>query len=450
MLGMRIVGLTIEGFKSFWKNQYIPILPLTILAGANSSGKSSSMQPLLLLKQTLEAPYDPGPLKIDGPIVAFSRTSQMFTNRNGKASAPKLRIGLDYELPKEIQRSIDLTFEQEGGGLLTLAQESIRDIPMQNTNGTVKEIDLAEGEIPLEEIWNNAWLEESLSFFKRQEEAQVETRYDYGNARIIRSSCFLDLELQFFKDGMKRMGFGVPISQQTAPMITNVMHVPGLRDPALSRSYPLMPIGERFPGSMHSYLASIIHNWGSGSDKLNILEQELRSLGLTGKVEVQPIDDTALEVLVGRYVPSSQEALDDLVSIADVGLGLSQIMPVLVALGAAQTNQLVVIEQPELHLHPRCIHRLAEILVGAVNRGVHMVVETHSELLLLGIQTLVAAGELDPKKVSLNWFSLDEEGATRIDRAELANDGSFGDWPIDFLDVAMDARKSYLDATWMT
>ena len=68
MSAEKISGITkiaVKGFKSIAEECEIDIHPLTILAGANSSGKSSIMQPLLMLKQTLEAPYDPGPLLID-------------------------------------------------------------------------------------------------------------------------------------------------------------------------------------------------------------------------------------------------------------------------------------------------------------------------------------------------------------------------------------------------
>ena len=67
-----ITSLSVSGFKSIVDEQTIEIRPLTLLAGANSSGKSSMMQPLLLLKQTLEAPYDPGPLLLNGPNVKFT------------------------------------------------------------------------------------------------------------------------------------------------------------------------------------------------------------------------------------------------------------------------------------------------------------------------------------------------------------------------------------------
>lgn len=57
--GGGITAIAIRGYKSLAEERLIEIRPLTILAGANSSGKSSAMQPLLLLKQTLEATYDP-------------------------------------------------------------------------------------------------------------------------------------------------------------------------------------------------------------------------------------------------------------------------------------------------------------------------------------------------------------------------------------------------------
>lgn len=78
-----ITRIAVEGFKSIAKRQEIEIRPLTILAGANSSGKSSIMQPLLMLKQTLEATYDPGPLKIDGPNVTFTRAKEFLSKIEG-------------------------------------------------------------------------------------------------------------------------------------------------------------------------------------------------------------------------------------------------------------------------------------------------------------------------------------------------------------------------------
>jgi predicted ATPase len=81
-----INSISVAGYKSLAMEQAIEIRPLTILAGANSSGESSIMQPLLLLKRTLEAQYDPGPLLLDGPNVNFTSADQIFSTINGKVS----------------------------------------------------------------------------------------------------------------------------------------------------------------------------------------------------------------------------------------------------------------------------------------------------------------------------------------------------------------------------
>jgi predicted ATPase len=118
-----------------------------------------------------------------------------------------------------------------------------------------------------------------------------------------------------------------------------------------------------------------------------------------------------------------------------------------VALRAARPGQLVYIEQPEIHLHPRAQVAMARLLVNAANRGVRVVAETHSSLLLLAVQTLVAEGVIDPGLVGLNWFLRNEkDGTTRIKTADLDEAGRFGDWPEDFDEVALEAENRYLSA----
>src|ERR1700733_14336205 len=112
-----ITRIAVEGFKSIAKRQEIEIAPLTILAGANSSGKSSIMQPLLMLKQTLEATYDPGPLKIDGPNVTFTRAKEFFSKTEG-VSTSRLRVeiatrelGFDATFDKGLQPGLEVIEE---------------------------------------------------------------------------------------------------------------------------------------------------------------------------------------------------------------------------------------------------------------------------------------------------------------------------------------------------
>src|SRR3989440_8157295 len=84
----------VAGFKSIVDEQRIEIKPLTILAGANSSGKSSIMQPLLLLKQTLSSQYDPGALLLDGPNVKFTEDDQLLSRKGGGKTVNDFHVGI--------------------------------------------------------------------------------------------------------------------------------------------------------------------------------------------------------------------------------------------------------------------------------------------------------------------------------------------------------------------
>ena len=172
------------------------------------------------------------------------------------------------------------------------------------------------------------------------------------------------------------------------------------------------------------------------------LNADLQSTDLALSVLARRINDVAIELLVNSPALQFQY-----INVADVGFGVSQVLPVLVALRAADRGQLVYLEEPEIHLHPRAQTKLAGILAGAAKRGVRVVAETHSTLLLTAIQTLVAKGELSPDLVKLHWFQRDpKSGITKVTSANLDENGAFGDWPEDFDEVALDAEGAYLDA----
>jgi hypothetical protein len=122
-----ITAITVQGYKALQYEERIAIAPLTLLAGANSSGKSSIMQPILLMKQTLEASYDPGALLLNGPNLKFTLAEQLFTHTSGNQSANKeFKVGLEIgeklaitcTFQKTPQKAIDLLgmdYQTEGG-----------------------------------------------------------------------------------------------------------------------------------------------------------------------------------------------------------------------------------------------------------------------------------------------------------------------------------------------
>src|SRR5438477_4643479 len=104
-----ITRISVAGFKSIVEEQSIEVRPLTILAGANSSGKSSIMQPLLLMKQTLEATYDPGALLLDGPNVKFTSTDQVLS-RMGK---DKCKDGFSISIEVEADKTLAIQYNRQ-------------------------------------------------------------------------------------------------------------------------------------------------------------------------------------------------------------------------------------------------------------------------------------------------------------------------------------------------
>ncbi len=134
-------------------------------------------------------------------------------------------------------------------------------------------------------------------------------------------------------------------------------------------------------------------------------------------------------------------------NIADVGFGISQVIPIMMALNYDLRNRLIVVEQPEIHLHPKAQTGLADILIktsdfsdqdgskASFQRSILRVVETHSEHLVHGIQILVANREISREDVAIYHVSKDQKGETTAKLMELDEKGCLMEkWPEGFFD----------------
>lgn len=423
-------GIAVRGFKSIRDEQRIEIRPLTILAGANSSGKSSIMQPLLLLKQTLEAPGDPGALLLDGSNVRFTSAEQLLSKTTGTERAPAFAIRLDLSTGE----SLETIFRAERGKGF--------DIERMMFHSDKEHLEITMGMTH----------EEILGLLPAQIRDIAESFTSGGKKpqrwSVYRDRCFLAFDLTEPEQGGRGGLFGllgISPSGLFVSHIQAVMHLPGLRGNP-RRTYAKTAAGPHFPGTFEAYVASIISRWqAEESGKLATLGRRLEDLGLSWKVTARPVDDTQVELLVGRLSHSKRGGAHDLVNIADVGFGVSQSLPVLVALVAADPGQLVYIEQPEIHLHPKAQRGLAHALCEAAKRDVVLVIETHSVTLLREIQTLVASGAMPKEDIRLHWFQRDKGGVTGISTAHLDDNGAYGDWPQDFDITEFEVERAYLD-----
>lgn len=111
-------------------------------------------------------------------------------------------------------------------------------------------------------------------------------------------------------------------------------------------------------------------------------------------------------------------------NIVDTGFGLNQLIPIIVQCFYAPKGSLIVIEQPEAHLHPRAQAKLVDFFIDVVKFGNKILVETHSEHLLLRLQTRVAENKIAPNIITVHYFEQIEKG-TKITNMKINQKGFF-------------------------
>ncbi len=389
--------IVLERFRVFRSRTELEIGRLTLFAGGNSSGKSSAMLPVLLLKQTLDAPFDPGPLLLTGGHTAIDSFEGLVT----KGESGELTLGIGTTTRK----AIEVSFRKEKGEISVVAMS-----------------------------WHGA----------RGRTFKITPERKWRGRSVDRRRFLLGTKYP-------RTGEFVvsAVAATAAQVLDHVLHVPGLRSPP-QRDYPVAAVGDTFAGRFDPYVASILLEWQRAGDaRASAVASDLSSLGLTWKVQAERMSDTHVAIKVGRLPRARRGGAHDVVDIADVGVGVSQALPVVVALRQASFGQLVYLEQPELHLHPDAQRAMARILVDAAVRGIRVVAETHSSILLLGVQEAIARGVrgLAPTDVQLHWFARDvDTGDAVVTSRTLDAKGAFHDWPADFDSVELAAQAAYLDA----
>lgn len=140
-------------------------------------------------------------------------------------------------------------------------------------------------------------------------------------------------------------------------------------------------------------------------------------------------------------------------SIQDIGFGYSQVIPIIAQAAVMEPGQTLIVEQPELHLHPKAQVELSRFLVDAIAHGLYLILETHSEHILKGMQLAISesniGGELKLSKddVSIYYFLNCDADLGQYKILELNEWGEIeGGWPKGFFDESLDiSRKMFLN-----
>jgi predicted ATPase len=136
------------------------------------------------------------------------------------------------------------------------------------------------------------------------------------------------------------------------------------------------------------------------------------------------------------------------VAFTDIGFGVSQVLPVITLCYYVPERSIVILEQPEIHLHPAVQMALADAIIDAVKtRSIQVIIESHSEHFLLRLQRRIAEKELTPNDARLYFCEL-QGGESHLLPLQVDNSGNILNYPPDFfgdpLQETLERRKAAL------
>ncbi len=439
--------LRIQNFKGWKDTGTIRMAPITLFFGANSSGKSSIGQFLMMLKQTVESPdrkavFYPGGRN---SAVQLGSYQEMVFRRD-----PKSKITFDYRwsLP-EIQKFKDpvtgqifsgdnLSFHAEVGlgdkdqHTLVLDQlkyellekeESRLSIGMERKSDAKSEYKVDSTNYTLKRKQGRVWYPGApVRFYGFPDEvvayhqnADFVQELNLRHEKLYRSLCYLGplrtkAERLYSWTGMEPESVGYAGENTVAAILA-------ARNRKISLGYkrPAKPIEE-------------------------IIALKLKEMGLIEEFKVNPISEQRQEYEVKVRTKGSRYGVD----LPDVGFGISQVLPVLVQCFYAPAESIILMEQPEIHLHPNAQSALADVMIDVINsrengadRDVQLVIETHSEHFLRRLQRRIAEDAVPQEKVSAYFANIAKTPAT-LEPLQIDIFGNIQNWPENFFGDEMD------------
>lgn len=129
-----------------------------------------------------------------------------------------------------------------------------------------------------------------------------------------------------------------------------------------------------------------------------------------------------------------------------IGFGLTQVLPIVIAAVSASKGDILLIENPEVHLHPAGQAHMGRFLADVARAGIQVIVETHSDHVLNGIRRSVKAGGISPEQVALYFFRSRTENGAQVTSPQIDGAGNLDAWPNGFFDQ-FDKDVNYL-AGW--
>jgi predicted ATPase len=446
-----LTQLAIKNFKAWRDTGNIRLAPITVFFGSNSAGKTSLLQFLLMLRQSAESRdrkqvFHPGDETTDVDLGTYRDLVYRHETKR------QIEFSLAWTLPERMEvgdvltgkkyRGNDLQFEAEvlSGDAARQAIGSLRYTLGDPASGGLSVDMRREGPsnyavtaIPYQLVRNQgrAWtLPEPLRFYGFPDEVLA-----YFQNAGFTSELVLGLEQQ-----LRRIKYLGPLRQRPRRTYTWSGVAPDT-------------VGFDGRSSIPAILASQGRSISRGRNKraesfLGITARWLKELGLLDNFDPKALAKASKQYeIVVEAVSGGVET-----NLPDVGFGVSQVLPVIVECFYAGPESTIVIEQPELHLHPRVQAYLANLFVETIraredgkDRKVQLLIESHSEHFIYRLQRLIAEEVVGPEDVALYFCRAGSNGSL-IEPLELNEDGDIVNWPKDFFGDEMDDVRVRLAA----
>ena len=372
--------LHLQGFKRY-QDERIPLAPLTVLTGFNSGGKSSAMQALLLLHQAasdgVENASTGNTVALNAPGLTLG---DLGTVRNETAQEDTFLLGLTTE-----KTSVAWTL-----GWPQLPSDSLA-VP-------VSRIDLNGTAITSTKAGDLAFAPSAL-------------RDDPGAKAAL--------------DALARLQF-VP-ADRVGPAETYP-----LDDPA--RHATPGPRAERTFGNLLSRDIEVLPALCHASDQAQTVRRQAEAWlsELFTKTTLDPLQVKNANLLTLGIRTSEDLGFH---RPQNVGFGVTYALPLILALLTAKVGDIVLLENPEAHLHPRAQARLARFCAKAAAAGIQVIIETHSDHVLNGIRVAVHGAQIAPADVSILFFGGPSAAPGEIfSHITVNRSGQLSEWPAGFFD----------------
>ena len=368
-------GLQLWHFKSFQDSKLLPLSKLTLIFGRNNSGKSTLLQSLLLLRQTIEsAEYGPR-LNPRGPLYAAGTFRDLVHNHSGD----NFRWVFDLDMselvnPRFSNANLEVEFVRDDHlariARLRVTLDDMPTVEIKRGPGMGGPYELhIDGARLGNESRANFWFSPSRFFPLIGSEPK---RVGAPNKRRILARQDTGLLLDSFEDFIVRLR-----------AVGAFRHQPERRYEYLGRvPDALAGTGQR---AIDALIKDSVRN--RSKDKGRLLAEVNTWLNRIGHARIMPIKPIAprlFEVLL-RDTDAKRWA-----NYADVGFGIGQALPVLVEGLLTPIGGLFIVQEPEIHLHPDAQLAMADFLIELAKSGRQVIVETHSENILLRVRRRIA------------------------------------------------------------